>query len=420
MPTDPRFSLRPVTGALLITLLTVGATSCGGGSSPVGPSPQNPPAAAAPTLSAVSPGRGATGGGLGLTISGSNFVAGASMSIGGVAAAGVTVASATSITATTPPHAAGAADVVVTNPDGQSGRLAGGFNYETPVSAPPAVSSVGPSSGPVGGGTSVSIAGAGFTTGATVSFGTAAATSVNVTSAATVTAVAPAGNAGKVDVVVTNPDGQTGRLIEGFTYLASGPAPPPTPPAPGPAAPTLSGVAPSSGPTAGGTAVTLSGTGFVSGATVTFDGTPASNVSVANATTITAATPSHAAGAVDVAVTNPDGQSARRSGGFTYEAPAPPPSPVVVITITSAGVSPSSLTIAPGARVRFVNNDVVPHEMSSDPHPSHVACPALNQVGLLLAGQSRDSGTFAAIQTCGYHDHRDPDDPKWSGTIAIR
>ena len=416
MHTDPRCSLRLVPGALLITL----AMSCGGGSSPAGPSPQSPPPAAAPTLSAVSPGRGATGGGLGLTISGSNFAAGASVSIGGIAATGVTVASATSITATTPPHAAGAADIVVTNPDGQSGRLTGGFNYETPASAPPAVSSVTPSSGPVGGGTSVSIAGAGFTSGATVSFGTAAASSVSVTSTTAITAVAPSGDAGKVDVVVTNPDGQAGRLIEGFTYVASGPPPPPPPPVPGPAAPTLSGVSPLSGPTAGGTAVTLSGTGFVSGATVTLDGTPASNVSVANATTITATTPAHAAGAVDVVVTNPDGQSGRRSGGFTYEAPAPPPSPVVVVTITSAGVSPPSLTISPGTRVRFVNNDAVPHEMSSDPHPSHVACPALNLVGLLLAGQSRESGAFTAIQKCGYHDHRDPDDPKWSGTIAIK
>ena len=417
MHTDLPSFLRLVSGVLLTTL----AISCGGGSSPAGPSTQTPPpAAAAPTLSGVSPGRGATGGGAGVTISGSNFAAGASVSIGGVAATGVTVASATTITATTPPHAAGAADVAVTNPDGQSGRLTGGFNYETPVSAPPAISSVGPSSGPAAGGTSISIAGSGFNPGATVSFGAGTATSVNVTGSDTITAVAPAGNAGKVDVVVTNPDGQSGRLTEGFTYVAQGPPAPPSPPPPGPAAPTLGGVAPSTGTTAGGIAVTLSGSGFASGATVTFGGTAASNVTVSSGGTITATTPARAAGTVDVVVTNADGQTARLAGGFTYEAPAPPPGQVVVVTITSAGVSPSSLTISPGTRVRFVNNDTVPHEMTSDPHPSHVACPALNVVGLLLAGQSRESSALTTIQTCGYHDHRDPDDPRWSGTIQIR
>ena len=413
MHTDSRLLLRLVTGALLTTM----ALSCGGGSSPAGPS-QNPPPAAAPTPAAVSPGRGATGGGLGITIMGNGFVAGASVSIGGVPATGVAVAGATSITATTPPHAAGTADVVVTNPDGQSGRLAGAFNYETPSSPPPAVTSASPSSGPAAGGTSVTITGSGFAAGATITFGTTAAASVTVVSATTITATSPASNGNKVDIVVSNPDGQSARLTEGFAYVGSNPPPPP--PGPGPAAPTLNSVAPPSGTTAGGTAVTLSGSGFVSGATVTFGGTGASSVSVASATSITATTPARAAGAVDVVVTNPDGQTARLAGGFTYEAPAPPPGQVVVITITSAGVSPSTVTISPGSRVRFVNNDAVPHEMTSDPHPSHVACPALNVVGLLLAGQSRESTALTAIQTCGYHDHRDPDDPKWSGTILIR
>ncbi len=112
--------------------LTVLGLSCGG-SAPSGPSSQPPPATVAPpTLSGVTPAIGATSGGLGVTITGTGFTAGATVSIGGAAATSVAVASATSITASTPPHAAGSADVVVTNPDGQSGRLAGAFNYETP------------------------------------------------------------------------------------------------------------------------------------------------------------------------------------------------------------------------------------------------------------------------------------------------
>jgi plastocyanin len=157
--------------------------------------------------------------------------------------------------------------------------------------------------------------------------------------------------------------------------------------------------------------------------TVSFGGTAASSVAGVSATSITATTPPRAAGAVDVVVTNADGLSARLNGGFTFTAPPPPPPPpgtVVVVTITGAGASPSTLTIAPGTRVRFVNNDASPHEITSDPHPAHVDCPPINRVGLLLPGESRETDPFATIRTCGYHDHRDPDDPRWTGTIQVR
>jgi hypothetical protein len=92
-------------------------------------------------------------------------------------------------------------------------------------------------------------------------------------------------------------------------------------------APTISSVAPNSGATTGATAVTLAGTGFASGATVTFDGTAADSVVVVNSTTLTANTPAHAAGAVSVVITNPDGQAGTLAAGFTYIETAPPPPP---------------------------------------------------------------------------------------------
>ena len=67
--------------------------------------------------------------------------------------------------------------------------------------------------------------------------------------------------------------------------------------------PTVTSVSPVSGSTAGGTAVTITGTNFAAGATVTFGGTPATNVVVVSATQITATTPAHAAGAVTMTVT---------------------------------------------------------------------------------------------------------------------
>jgi hypothetical protein len=268
----------------------------------------------------------------------------------------------------------------------------------------------------------VTLTGAGFAAGATVSFGTSAASAVTVTSATSLTAVTPAGSAGTVDLIVANPDGQSSRLTGAFTYLASAP-PPPTPP-PAAVPPAITSVTPTSATTAGGTSVTLTGSGFAAGASVSFGGAAASNVVVASDTSVTATTPPHAAGGVDVSVTNPDGLSGRLSGGFTYTAPPPAPTPpppaVVVVTITQTGVSPSDISIAPGTRVRFVNNDTLPHTITSDPHPDHVNCPPINAVGLLLPGQTRETDALVAVRACGYHDHNDPDDPRWTGTIQVK
>jgi hypothetical protein len=63
-----------------------------------------------------------------VTLTGKNFVAGATVSFGGVAAV-VTSVNAATIAAKTPAHKPGSANVVVKNPDGQSGTLASGFIY---------------------------------------------------------------------------------------------------------------------------------------------------------------------------------------------------------------------------------------------------------------------------------------------------
>ncbi len=77
------------------------------------------------------------------------------------------------------------------------------------------------------------------------------------------------------------------------------------------------------GPTSGGTRVVIPGSGFVAGARVTFGGIPATSVSVDSGTQITAVTPAHIAGAVEIVITNPDGQSGYLPGAFTYVDLAP-------------------------------------------------------------------------------------------------
>ncbi|HEX9982141.1 MAG TPA: IPT/TIG domain-containing protein [Thermoanaerobaculia bacterium] len=81
---------------------------------------------------------------------------------------------------------------------------------------------------------------------------------------------------------------------------------------------TVTSVTPSTGSSLGGTNVTIAGTGFLAGATVTFGGTAATNVVVVSSTQITARTPAHAAGAVDVTVTNTNATTGTRTNGFTY------------------------------------------------------------------------------------------------------
>jgi plastocyanin len=102
----------------------------------------------------------------------------------------------------------------------------------------------------------------------------------------------------------------------------------------------------------------------------------------------------------------------------------PPPggggNQTVTITITASGADRRSVQVQPGMRVVFVNNDSRPHEMNSDPHPSHEDCPELNQVGFLNPGQQRESGNLVFARTCGFHDHANPGTQSLTGSITIR
>lgn len=82
--------------------------------------------------------------------------------------------------------------------------------------------------------------------------------------------------------------------------------------------PFVTGVTPGSGPAAGGDTVTVSGSNFQPGASLTFGGAPAGDVTFINSGQITGTTPAHFPAAVDVTVTNPDSQSGTLLGGYTY------------------------------------------------------------------------------------------------------
>lgn len=103
----------------------------------------------------------------------------------------------------------------------------------TGTAAVPTVSSVSPGSGPVAGGTVVTITGIGFTGATNVSFGGTPAISFTQVTAAEdsqITAIAPAGTAGIVHITVTNPYGtSTATTADQYTFLVV-PTPVPNPP----------------------------------------------------------------------------------------------------------------------------------------------------------------------------------------------
>jgi hypothetical protein len=82
---------------------------------------------------------------------------------------------------------------------------------------------------------------------------------------------------------------------------------------------TVKSVKTASGSSSGGDVVTIKGTGFLAGATVTFGGVAATNVTVDSSTKIFATTPAHATGTVDVVVTNSNTATGTLVGGFTYK-----------------------------------------------------------------------------------------------------
>jgi hypothetical protein len=180
--------------------------------------------ATAPTVAGISPNTGPTAGGSGVTITGSNFQSGATVSFADRSSAtfatGVTVMGSSQITATLPARPAGLTDVVVSNPNHSTGTLPDGFTF---VSGP-VIDSISPNNGSTSGGTAITITGANFQGPATVSLGGAAASSVNVVNSTTITAVTAAHATGTVDLVVTIPGPQSDTLSDAFFYIPPLPA----------------------------------------------------------------------------------------------------------------------------------------------------------------------------------------------------
>ncbi|MSW63064.1 MAG: hypothetical protein F2830_05340, partial [Actinobacteria bacterium] len=144
-----------------------------------------------------------------------------------------------------------------------------------------------------------------FVSGATVTVGGNACTSVVVVSATSITCTTPAGSAGAKDVVVTNSDTGAATSAGGFTYV--------TPIG----VVSITSISPKKGSIKGGTEVTITGAGFSGAATIKVGGVTAVVTKRTGSTKITIRTPKHAKGVVLIVLTNPDTGFATFNG-FTY------------------------------------------------------------------------------------------------------
>ncbi|TYP57472.1 IPT/TIG domain-containing protein [Thermosediminibacter litoriperuensis] len=285
-----------------------------------------------PTITSVDPNKGPVNTATPITIKGTNFIAGnypdtstpvTTVTIGGQPALDVVVVNENTITAKTPSNISitGPQHVIVTV-DGVNAIKENGFTFiSKPVinSLSDTPQGVSPSQGSVLGGTTVTINGSGFMAGAQVKFGGLLAQNISVKSDSVITATVPATSTpGSVAVTVTNPDGGTAVLNNGFTYTQSSPLI-------SSISNTLDGTGPAEGSVLGGETIYIKGTGFGSDGypdevKVYIGGKLCTNVVLNKGTgedIISAVTPSSTAeGLTTLKVVNKDGGTA--TANFTY------------------------------------------------------------------------------------------------------
>ncbi len=268
--------------------------------------------AAAPVVTSVGPSSGSTLGGTLVTMIGQHFLDGATVAIGGVNCTSLTVVSDTRLTCITGAGSVGLANVVVTNRNGLQGMLTSGFEYI----APPVISGITPAQGPSAGGTAVIIEGLDFREGAAVKIGGVACVTAKLVGTTQIECTTGAGTGGFKDVVVTNPDQQTGTLSAGFEYQ-----PPPD----------IVSIAPAFGPGHYYTRVSITGTGFLPEVAVRIGAGNCKVIGV-TPTRIDCITIPHDAGNVDVVITDPYGRQDTLAKGYYYQ-----PLPVAPIPTLPAG-----------------------------------------------------------------------------------
>jgi hypothetical protein len=252
-------------------------------------------------LLAVDPGAGPLAGGNEVTLTGRGLVEATMVTFGDAAAAVLEArGDHTGLTVTVPPGATrGPVDVTVTNDNGTS-VLRGGYVYFDPADDALGVDGVAPASGPVEGGNTVFVAGAGF--GADVEVTVAGrAVPCERLDEHVLRCTMPPGDLGPADLVVQS-GGRSVEIPDGYTYYESL---------------EILAVRPEAGAVAGGTFVALTGRGFVDGMTVDLGGIELVDLRIVGDGRAEGRTPPNTAGPVDVHATSAFAR-ATLPAGYTY------------------------------------------------------------------------------------------------------
>ncbi|MCX5784960.1 MAG: IPT/TIG domain-containing protein [Elusimicrobia bacterium] len=317
-----------------------------------------------PTITSITPISGLNNATVSITnLTGTKFVSGATVKLtkagqNDIAATAVGFMSSTQLTCTLPITGAvpGQWNVVVTNPDGQSGTLTNGFMVNAPY---PTVTSIDPGLGTNNASLSITnLAGTGFYIGASVKLtqtGQADITAANivVVNDTKITCDLPLNGAaiGQWNVIVANADTRSGALNNGFFVKA--------------VPPTITSIAPAQGPNTGVVSITnLAGTSFLTGAAVKLTKTGQSDIpgTSVNVNAITSATitctfdlTGAATGQWNVTVTNPDNNFVTLNNGFTVSLPAP----VLSSVNPTSGLNTGSVTGAQLGGSYFISGAIV-------------------------------------------------------------
>lgn len=276
-----------------------------------------PPPPAPPSITKIYPASGPMEGGTDVYIDGKEFASGLQVYFGGIAAPVTQYYSKTRILVKAPASSvAGPVEVKIVNPSGLEAVIEDGYTYiAPPPPAPPSITKIYPTSGPIAGGTDVYIDGKEFASGLKVYFGDVEAPVTQYYSKVRVLVKAPASSVeGPVDVKIVNPDSQEGVLPGAFTYIAPKPEPV-----------EITKISPDVGLTTGGELVYIDGVNFKKGAEVKFGDIPVSlDYYYSSSRVRVKAPPSNGyVGPVDITLTNPDGQTYTYPNGYTYQVPIP-------------------------------------------------------------------------------------------------
>ncbi|MDL1163245.1 IPT/TIG domain-containing protein [Yersinia pestis] len=293
---------------------------------------EEPPRLSPPSITSITPSEGLLIGGNNVYINGANFATGSKVFFGAKEATVTLNTSGKTLKVTVPEgDDNGVVDVKVVLPDGQETISPSAYTYFTPLPEPITFTSISPNTGSILGGSVVYIQGSNFKSGMTIDFNGVRGKVNSITSSTNASVTVPASTVvGVVDVVLTNRDGGTVTLPQGYTYQ--------------PVQPKINNLTPNKVINNKGGTVYVSGEYFERTMTLTVGGVNVPISSFTNDKSFSFFAPVLAiVGEAPVVLNFTNGQTA--SATLIYEAPALAPAPVITSLTSSSGNAAGGETV---------------------------------------------------------------------------